>query len=246
MIKFFLDPFNILWLLVVAGVLCHFLKRASVSRILFLVSGIWFLMISTPLVPVWFLNSLEDQYEPVRVDQLSDPDAEYHIVVLGGGHGFDDRLPANSLLSLNALGRLNEGIRLHRQLPESRLILSGYSSSGKTTQAEMLRNTALLLGVDEDKLLMQKEPGNTYEEAMIYSEKFGTEKPVILVTSAVHMPRSVIVFEKFGISPIPSPTNYRLRGSWKEKKFGLPDIGNIENLKVCFFERSAILRERFR
>ncbi len=246
MIKFFLDPFNILWLLVLVGLILLVLKRKSVARVFLIGAGIWFLVISTPLIPTHLLNNLEDRYEPISVDDLSDPEEDYHIVVLGSGHGFDDRLPANSLLSLNALGRLNEGIRLHRQLPNSILILSGYSSSGRTTQAEMLRNTALLLGVEEDKTIIQKEPGNTFEEAKFYSERFGGDEEVILVTSASHMPRAVIVFERFGVSLIASPTNYRLKGSWKEKRFSLPNIKNIENLKVSFFERAALLRERFR
>lgn len=245
MIKFFLDPFNILWVLVLAGIISLLVKRKYFARIIFIGACIWFLVISTPLVPIMLLNTLEDQYEPVSPDQL-DPEAEYHIVVLGGGHGFDDRLPPNSLLSLNALGRLNEGIRLHRQLPNSILILSGYSSSGRTTQAEMLRNTALLLGVEEDKTMIQKEPENTFEEAKIYSERFARDETVILVTSASHMPRAMIVFERFGVSPIASPTNYRLRGSWKEKRFGMPTMSNIDNLRVSFFERAALLRERFR
>ncbi|CAN5183695.1 N/A [soil metagenome] len=245
MIKFFLDPFNILWLLVLMGLVLLVIKRKPVARLFFIGAGIWFIVISTPLVPIMLLNTLEDQYEPVSPDQL-DPDAEYHIVVLGGGHGFDDRLPPNSLLSLNALGRLNEGIRLHRELPNSTMIFSGYSSSGGTTQAEMLLHTALLLGVEEENTLIQKEPGNTFEEARVYSERFAGDETVILVTSASHMPRAVIVFERFGVSPIASPTNYRLRGSWKHVRFGLPRVSNIEMLRVSFFERAAVLRERFR
>ncbi|REL24747.1 hypothetical protein DYD21_16400 [Rhodohalobacter sp. SW132] len=246
MIKFLLDPFNILWLFVLTGLVAYLFKKRAIAGAVFIISGGWFLLISTPLVPSFLLNSLEDQYEPVSVAAIADVQAPYHIVVLGGGHGFDDRLPPNSLLSLNALGRLNEGIRLHRQLPNSMLVLSGYSSSGRTTQAEMLRNAAILLGVEEDKLLIQKEPGNTYEEAEVYAERFGTGQPVIVVTSAAHMPRAVIVFEKFGITPLPSPTNYRLKGSWKRKKLSLPALNNIDNLRISLSEHAAIIREKFR
>jgi len=126
------------------------------------------------------------------------------------------------------------------------MIFSGFSSSGRTTQAEMLLHTALLLGVKEENTLIQKEPGNTFEEARVYSERFAGDETVILVTSASHMPRAMIVFERFGVQPIASPTNYRLRGSWKHVRFGLPRLSNIEMLKVSFFERAAILRERFR
>jgi len=201
---------------------------------------LWFLIISTPFVPNLIVNSLEVQYNPVFLKQLKNAEFEYHIVILGGGHGFDDRLPANSLLSQNALGRLNEGIRLQQQLPNSKLILSGYSSSGRTTQAEMLKKSALILGINDNVILLQKEPANTYEEAKVYTQKFGHIHPVILVTSAVHMPRAMLAFRHFGIEPIPSPTNYRLKGSRRWKWMGLPSLRNMENMKKGLYEYVGI------
>lgn len=243
-LKFLIDPFNVFWMLLLVSLVFLLLEKKRFFRWIVYCTVAWFLIISTPLVPGMVINSLEDQYAPVYTDQLQNPEAEYHIIVLGGGHGFDDRLPANSLLSANALGRLSEGIRLHRQLPESKLVLSGYSSSGGTSQAEMLQHTALLLGVEEEATIIQTEPGNTYQEAKVYSENFGNRFPVILVTSAVHMPRAVLVFEDFGVSPIASPANYRLKGSWKKKRFGLPSMGNIEHLKAGISEYAAIAREK--
>jgi len=206
---------------------------------------IWFLIISIPFLPTLIINSLENRYEPVRVNNLTNPDAKYHIVVLGGGHGYDNRLPWNALLSLNALGRLNEAIRLFRQLPNSKLVFSGYSSSHPPTQAEILQQTALLLGIDKKATILQNEPANTYEEAEDYAKNYGHSHPVILVTSATHMPRAIWAFRHFGIEPIPSPTNYRLKGSWKRKWFGLPSMSNIENLEVGVYEYAGIYWYRF-
>ena len=241
-VKFLLDPFNVLWFVVAAGLVCLVFRYKRAARYLFAGAGIWFLIVSTPLVPVMVLDSLESQYEPVYADQLSDREVSYHIVVLGQGHGYDDRLPANSLLSSGALGRLAEGIRLHRQLPNSTLILSGYSSSGRTPQAEMLRDTAILLGVDKENTLMQTEPGNTLEESMVYAERYSGEENVILVTSASHMPRSVMLFERAGIKVIPSPANYQLKGSWRDVWFGLPSMDNIKKLRSAIFEYAAIVK----
>jgi uncharacterized SAM-binding protein YcdF (DUF218 family) len=244
-IKFLLDPFNILWILILITGTAYLLKRVNLCRWFMALTGTYFLVISTPFIPVILVNTLEDRFEPVYIEDLDNTDGEYHIIVLGGGHGFDDRLPANSLLSSRALGRLNEGIRLHNQLPNSKLVLSGYSSSGRTTQAEMLQNTAILLGVNRDATIIQTEPENTYREAEVYSGNFGNRYPVILVTSATHMPRAVMVFEHFGVDVIPSPTNYRLKGSWKRVRFGWPDVSNIDHLGAGMSEYAAILREKF-
>ena len=40
----------------------------------------------------------------------------------------------------------------------------------------------------------------------------GPEK-IILVTSAAHMPRSMALFRKRGLEPIPAPADFRVRGA---------------------------------
>jgi uncharacterized SAM-binding protein YcdF (DUF218 family) len=241
LIKFLIDPFAIFWLLLLIILGAWFFKKRRLLRWLVMISALWFLIISTPFVPTLVLNSLESRFTPIYIKEISNIEAEYHIIILGGGHGFDSRLPANSLLSRTALGRLNEGIRLHRQLPNSRLVLSGYSSSGRTTQAEMMRQTALLLGVKEKATILQNAPENTREEVEIYVENYGNTYPVILVTDAAHMPRAMRTFVHQGIEPLASPTNYRLRGSWKRKWIGLPSTGNIENLRMGIYEYVGML-----
>jgi len=248
-VRFLLDPFSILWILILITAILWLLKNERWFRYSFFTLLGWLLISSTPLIPGAALESLEERYEPIRIENLADIDADYHIVVLGGGHGFDDRLPPNSLLSAQALARLNEGIRLHRQLPNSRLLLSGYSSSGRTSQAEMLQQTAILLGVDEGNTLLQKEPANTWQEARVYSERYGNSHPVILVTSASHMPRAVGAFERFGVEPAPSPTHYRIKKDFRKRRSlrsWMPSQRNMEHLRVAHYEYAALFRDNLR
>lgn len=244
--KFFLDPFNLLSVLAFSLFLAWYFEYRKLKKWLLYILISLFIIVSTPLVPVIIINSLEDRYEPLNVDELQDKDAEYHIVVLGGGHGFDERLPANSLLSHNAIGRLVEGIRVHRKLPNSKLVLSGSTSTpGKTTQAEMLKKTALLLGVGENSILTQNEPVNTWQEAEVYAKQYGNTHPVILVTSATHMPRAMMSFNRFGVEPVPSPTNYRLLGSWKHKWLGWPSRDNMERFHVGISSYAGMVYYKF-
>lgn len=243
-IKFLIDPFNLFWFLFAATFFIYFTKKTRLYSILVYVTVSWFLLISTPLLPTFLLSSLENRFMPVSVEELDPFNSDYHIVVLGGGHEFGKNLPANSLLSGNALGRLNEGIRLHRQLPNSYLIMSGSEGSTPISQAQLLRQTALLLGVSEEKIFLQEEPHNTYNEAAAYSGRFDENAPVILVTSASHMPRAVMLFRSFGIEVIPSPTNFQLKENNNVKWIGLPSMHNISYLKRAIYEYSAIFRYR--
>ena len=248
--RFLIDPFNILWLLGLGIILLWALDKKKWLSKLIALTVLFFLMVSTPLIPVILVNSLENRYLPLDSELFKVPaeeDKDIHILVLGGGHGYDDRLPANALLSSNARGRLHEGIRLHHQIPGSKLVLSGSTSSpGKLTQAEMLRDAALLLGVDENSIILQKEPVNTCQEAQKYAAAFKNRNDVILVTSAMHMPRAEKLFMDFGIEVTPSATNYRLKGSWKSKRLGLPSLGNMSLTSSAIASYAAMAEARFR
>jgi len=166
---------------------------------------------STPFLPMKLNAYLEDQFPPLETGKLN-TNLRYNILVLGGGMGYDDRLPATSLLEPVMLVRLVEGIRVYRTLPNSILITSGYSSIGKKPQAEVAQEAAVLLGVDSSRTRHQSKPSTTMEEAAEYVRVFGREAPLVLATSATHMPRAVYFFKKAGVKTIyPAPTFYRVK-----------------------------------
>ena len=78
--------------------------------------------------------NLEDQYEVIDLEKL-DTSKPYYIHVLGAGYDLDKRLQATSQLDLKTLGRLTEGIRVFRKLPNAvsgyfRQFSSGFGKSG--------------------------------------------------------------------------------------------------------------------
>ncbi|HEY0705788.1 MAG TPA: ElyC/SanA/YdcF family protein [Polyangia bacterium] len=130
------------------------------------------------------------------------------ILVLGGGEIVDPRVPANDQLSDSALSRLIEGIRLMREVPDSRLLLSGgvVSRSGGS-HADRMRAVALSLGVDDARIEIDRSAWDTEQEAANLARKIGKE-PFFLVTSAFHMPRAMGLFRHAGTSPIAAPTHH--------------------------------------
>ena len=129
------------------------------------------------------------------------------VVVLGGGSSSDTALPAGTRLSEGSLARLVEGIRLQRQLPESRLLLSGGSVFGSEPDANTMRALALDLGVEPASLVLDAVSPDTETQAEVIRAQVGTEE-FFLVTSASHMRRSVALFKKAGTNPIPAPTHF--------------------------------------
>ena len=59
-------------------------------------------------------------------------------------------------------------------------------------------------------MLLERQSANTYENAVFsweLAEPLGIRR-ILLVTSALHMPRSVPLFENQGFTVIPAPTDY--------------------------------------
>lgn len=162
------------------------------------------------------LEPLESQYPPlVEPAELSERGPGY-IVVLGHGHRLEPGLPITSQINSTAAIRLLEGLRLHRELPQSSLILSGGSVFGATPNSQVMHRLAAAIGALPDAATVRfSSPRNTREEAVRVAEFLaGKEQPagyLLLVTEASHMPRAVALFRGAGLDPVAAPTLHRVR-----------------------------------
>lgn len=237
-----LQPLLLFWILVVLAVYFDFSwrKRLATKAIL----GGFFLLfiITTPFVPNFLVKNLENRYPVFSVKQIKKDNRPIHILVLGGGHTYDERLPANNQLSSGALVRLTEGIRLNRVISGSELITSGYGGDEEITQAEVLANSAVLLGVNPSVIKMQNSPVNTWMEATEYKRLNGDSAQLIVVTSAIHMPRAIYLFRKAGLDPIAAPTNHILKYGKSSTVFNwLPSAQYISKTDAAIHEYVGLL-----
>lgn len=237
-----INPVVILYMLLIAGVFLLSVKRSNAGKLLITIAGLWFFLITTPFLPRLIFKSLEGKYSQISDETVRNMTDTCDIIILGGGHTDDKNLSANNQLSQQALSRLVEGIRIHRMIPGSRLVLSGCSGRSKLPQALVLYRTALILGIDSSSMIMQPAPANTQQEAEEYVKNFGIKNNLILVTSAVHMPRALLHFHKAGINPINAPANFILKygsnvRSWK----WIPHYGNIALVQTAFHEYIGII-----
>ena len=228
-------------------VLLLFTKKQKAGKCLVTIGLLFLLAFSTYPFASAILRPLERRYPAIDVLDQRDVNklgAKY-IVVLGGGQVCDPTITTASQFQPSSLVRLIEGIHLHRQIPGSKLILSGGSSKYEpTTNAELMQKMALLLGVKKEDIILEASSKNTYEEAKIIKDMIGEEK-FILVTSASHMPRSMALFKKLGMEPIPAPTNHLVKESPKMPPQGFfPSVDNIKMVEVAFYEYFALIKEK--
>lgn len=140
------------------------------------------------------------------------------IVVLGGSLQERQTL-AHGPMALNDAGeRIVALADLARRYPEARVIFTGGAgvySNAPLPEGEVLRRQLGALGLAPDRVLIESQSVNTFENAAM-SKAIAQPKPGetwLLVTSAWHMPRSVGIFRRAGWPVVAYPVDFRTAGS---------------------------------
>ena len=240
----FFMPLPMIMLVLVIGLLLLWLtRREKTGKLLTTIGVILLYAVSTNLIPDVMIRPLEDRYPPLTVhaDASALPRNIAYVVVLGGGHVYNPKLPLTGQISQEELTRLVEGIGLHRRLPGSRLVLTGGAIHDPVPEAQMMANVAGFLGVAPDEMILDTRSEDTKDEAVDVRRIVG-EKPFILVTSAEHMPRAMALFEKQGMRPIPAPTVYQVKTPKDRIRFDpIPKPENISVAEHAVYEYLGIL-----
>ena len=241
-ISIFIMPINMVFILLFLAIV-YFKKRPKVS-FKYLISAVLLLILSSmPIVSNTLMATIEDNYEAFT---RSSKPVDY-IVILGNGHSSNDALPVTSQLQVASLQRLVEAIRIYEVHPEARIITSGYAGDDPVSNAEKMKQSLVLLGVAEQKIITENFPKDSEEEALLISPRVqGTN--VVLITNADHMPRSMKYFQLQGVFPIAAPTGYWVRGlhdkhDWRDF---VPSSTMLEQTTVVWYESLARLVQWFK
>ena len=130
---------------------------------------------SLPFIPDIFCRCLERQYNAIAIDNYDcfpEKNIKY-IVVLGAGHTLNQKFPITSQFTYSGLVRLIEGVRLFRKIPDSKLILSGGPGEYSISDAKLMSDLSIELGVDISDIILETESISTYEEAMFIKPLVG-------------------------------------------------------------------------
>jgi uncharacterized SAM-binding protein YcdF (DUF218 family) len=211
--------------------------------------GVWMLfagaalayLASTSLIGNALLSPLERQYPPFEPIQAL---AVRDIVVLGSGYEPSDRVPVTGALDAAGLARIVEGVRLALARPGSRLLVSGGAVTGFTPIAWGYARMAMELGIERPSLVIMDRALNTTQEAQEVYALLG-RTPFILVTSANHMPRAMLLMHRAGANPVAAPTAQILHG---HQSYGLPGLvpgsGGLHQTETALHEYLGLAAAR--
>lgn len=218
-----LSPLMVLNLLLVLGtVFLLFGYRKVALRFLFPALLFSLSLIIFPLGD-WLIYPLEARIS--QPEQL--PENIDGIIVLGGGEDIKTTISWQQPQVGQASDRYFGAALLAKQYPDSPIIFTGGNNllrfDAGTTPAELSHELLTMVGVEEKRLIIESQSRNTYENF----QRLKTVIPkrngqYLLVTSAYHMPRSVGIAEKQGISVVPYPVDYRSQtGESRQMDFAL-------------------------
>lgn len=198
-IEALLLPVGLSGLLVVAGIVLRRRLIAIAGVVVLYLSSTWF-------VGGLMLGPLENVYAPISVADAPTADA---IVVASGANVRG--VTAAGVQWGETSNRYFTGLALAQAGKAKFLVLTsaGIDDPRNPNQALLLKQDALGQGISPDRIVVTRPVLTTEDEAraiagmpMIHS--------ILLVTSASHLPRATLLFERHGFKVTPFPTDQRV------------------------------------
>lgn len=206
-----INPLVILPLLILLAVFYHHKAHRFRRNTFIFLSILYFMISSTGFVSEALMSYQESFAPPMNVppNALILEDTVNVIVLGSGARTFEAPHPVNTRLYSPSIQRLVEGVRILKQLPGGQLITSGPRDNLEVSQAELVAQTAHILGVADSLIHRLDLPTTTKEEAEQCAAKMSVKYPLIVVTSANHLRRATRYFERVGFDVYPAPTDFR-------------------------------------
>jgi uncharacterized SAM-binding protein YcdF (DUF218 family) len=245
LLPLFIYPFGLSLLILFAALL---LKKERIRTFFIALSILIYCLSGNRWVAYSLTRSLEWQYLP----RTTYPTAQAMVVLGGGTESID--YPRQSAEINGAGDRIIYALSLYRKGVAPLVVLSGgnisWYDNRSSTPAQEMADLWNFMGGPSGPLLLQDKSMNTHDDAVLSSQilKDRGIDQIILVTSAQHMPRSVALFQKQGMTVTPAPTDYSITQSAWDSLFqaDLPTklIYIIPNISYISMTTSA-LKEYF-
>lgn len=232
--SFLTHPFS--WILI-ALVIAWLTKRPRLSRYTFRGAMIALLFFSNSVIFLEFARMWE--VDGVKIEDVDHYDC---AVVLGGMAEWDN---THERLSIRRGGdRIWQAINLYHLGKVDKILISGqngYLLEDELDESTQFKKVMIENGIPEEDILIENKSKNTYQNAL-ESKKILDADPhistVLLVTSALHMRRSIACFEKvgfthFGIFPTDHYTGER---AYKLDQFILPNFSAMQDWERMIHE----------
>jgi uncharacterized SAM-binding protein YcdF (DUF218 family) len=224
----FIYPTGLIFLLLLLALVFH--RRRRLRNWLLIVSLLILFLAGNRWVSTSLARSLEWRYPPLQAGQQAPV-----IIVLAGGT--EPLEPPRQTVELNGAGdRVLYAAHLYRQGAAPLLLLCGgdipWMDTSAASPAEDMQTLLLEMGIPKEALILETRSQNTSENAANCAGMLkdrGIDE-AILVTSATHMPRAMMLFADQGLKLTPAPTDYAVTEEGWAQLWQTPGANLLTNL----------------
>ena len=198
-------------------------------------------LLSTPLFSKFLFKIVEGREYKIPINNIKKSDA---IVVLSGMLEIIEKNDS-TYIEWGDPDRFFGGIELFKANKSDKLIFTGAKMPWdklKKSEGDVLKEYAILYGIPAENIYITKIVGNTEDEAMATRELIKPCKNIILITSAYHMYRAKMLFEKQGFNVIPYKVDYKTMSDRKITILDfIPSSNYLAITEVCVKEILGII-----
>jgi uncharacterized SAM-binding protein YcdF (DUF218 family) len=204
LLNFLLSPFNWLLLILIWMLLT---KKPVRKKRLGIAAICMFLFFSNPYI----IHKLTIGWQAKQKTFV--PGEQYQAgILLAGFVGFEFKNKQGYYGA--AADRFIQAVRLYKLGHIKKILITGGSGSilrQQYKEADFVKDQLLQMGVAPADILSDNQSRNTFENAVNSKQLLDSlqiKGPYLLITSAMHMKRSVRVFTKVGVATVPYPCHY--------------------------------------
>jgi len=234
-------PLNLCVTLLVLATLLYIVRWRRLAAALVAFSVVWGIFWSLPASSLWAGGRLEQFYPYHPPDLMPSADA---IVVLGGHTAGSRKNWFEPYQKDQLITRSDTAAQLYKAGLAPVIVVSGAALDGGVSEARSMANSLIEQGIPESGIILEQNSHSTRENGVYTARKLATHhlKRVLLVTSALHMPRAMAVFEKLGVDVMaaPSPPQITVPKN-SDFNFWLPDLRSFEASRSIIKEYAGLL-----
>lgn len=210
LISILLSPFN--WIIILLLVALIF-RKSGIKKFCFICAICIFILFGNEAIFDWYARTW--QMAPVAISSLT----QYSCGIVPGGFASPDE-NGNGYFNSTS-DRFIQAVKLYKLGIIKHLLISG--GNGKQDdknfrEAAFAKNELITFGVPDSLIFVEDQSDNTKDNAINSKrilDSLQLKPPYLLITSALHVPRAALIFQKAGMRVISFPCNYTAgRGSF--------------------------------
>ena len=235
-LTFFLSPFHWIVLLLFASFL---LRRTSLKKAFRITALVLFLIFSNQILLDWYARNWQPAPAVISAGTV------YSCGIVPGGFASPDAY-GNGAFNATA-DRFIQALKLYKLGNITHILVSGGNGKQELKtfrEGAWVKKELEIMGVPDSVIFVEDRSNNTLENASnakIILDSNNLKPPYLLISSAHHIPRAMVIFKNAGMQTVGFPCNYFAGRGIHTVSSIIPSIGTLFTWDLYLKETAGYL-----